>query len=183
VTFVLLIGCANIANLLLARAAAREKEMAVRTAMRASRSRLLAQLLVQSVTLSAFGGAFGVAGVLWAVAINRALPPNLLPVPEVHVDSAVLWFAAVLALGRALASLAYGVAVHDPATFALRGGCAHHGCTRGLRHPRTPRRTRGSHGRAEARVAGAAEMNCPSCGYSAADLPIPAFARETGCSR
>ena len=108
VAFVLLIACANIANLLLARAAAREKEMAVRTAMGASRRRLLAQLLVESVTLSACGGAAGVAGAFWAVrAVNRALPPNLLPVPEVHLDAAVLWFAAGLTI---VTGLLFGIA-------------------------------------------------------------------------
>jgi putative ABC transport system permease protein len=108
VAFVLLIACANIANLLLARAAAREKEMAVRTAMGASRRRLLAQLLVESVTLSACGGAAGVAGAFWAVrAVNRALPPNLLPVPEVHLDASVLWFAAGLTV---ITGLLFGIA-------------------------------------------------------------------------
>ena len=108
VAFVLLIACANIANLLLARAAAREKEMAVRTAMGASRSRLLRQLLVESVTLSAAGGATGILAAFWAVrAVNRALPPNLLPVPEVHVDAAVLWFAAGVTI---LTGLLFGIA-------------------------------------------------------------------------
>src|SRR5262249_45849905 len=95
VVCVLLIACANIANLLLARAAAREKEIAIRTAMGASRSRLLRQLLVESLTLSSLGGALGIAIAVWAVrAINRALPPNLLPVPDVGVDRTVLLFAS-----------------------------------------------------------------------------------------
>jgi len=94
---VLLIACANLANLLLARAAARQQEMATRTALGAGRSRLLRQLLVESVVLSAAGGAAGLVGASWAVgAINRALPPNTLPVPEIHLDLNVLLFAAGL---------------------------------------------------------------------------------------
>jgi putative ABC transport system permease protein len=94
VVFVLLIACANIANLLLARAAARQNEMAVRTSIGASRSQLLRQLLVESVALSIAGGAAGLLGAVWAVrAINHALPPNTLPVPAVEIDASVLWFA------------------------------------------------------------------------------------------
>jgi putative ABC transport system permease protein len=108
VTFVLLIACANIANLLLARAAARQKEIAVRTAMGASRRRLLAQLLIESTAFSVVGGAAGIAGCLWAVrGINAALPPNLLPVPDIQVDGLVLAFAACLTL---LTGLLFGIA-------------------------------------------------------------------------
>jgi putative ABC transport system permease protein len=97
VGFVLLIACANIANLLLARAAARQQELATRTALGAGRGRLLRQLLLESVVLSSAGGAAGLLGAFGAVrAINRALPPNSLPVPEVHVDLSVLLFAVGL---------------------------------------------------------------------------------------
>jgi len=94
VAFVLLIACANIANLLLARAANRQNEMAVRTAIGGSRSQLVRQLLIESVMLSITGGVAGLLGAFWAVrVINHALPPNTLPIPAVEMDGTVLWFA------------------------------------------------------------------------------------------
>jgi putative ABC transport system permease protein len=100
---VLLIAAANVANLLLARAASRQKEIAVRTAIGASRGRLLRQLLVESVVLSAIGGAVGLIAALWGVdAINSLMPPNLLPVPDVRIDTTVLLFALGLTLATGL---------------------------------------------------------------------------------
>ena len=108
VGFVLLIACANIANLLLARSATRQREMAARTALGASRARLVRQVLVESVVLSTVGGAAGILGAIWAVqVIQRALPPNVLPVPNVPVDATVLAFAAGLTV---LTGLLFGVA-------------------------------------------------------------------------
>jgi len=93
VAFVLLIACANIANLLLSRAAARQKEMAVRTALGATRTRLIRQLLVESVALALLGGGAGLLGAVGAVRLlTRSLPAGTLPIPDVGVDANVLWF-------------------------------------------------------------------------------------------
>jgi putative ABC transport system permease protein len=100
---VLLIASANVANMLLARAGSRQKEIAVRTAMGASRARLLRQLLVESLVLSALGGILGVIAALWGVdAITAVMPANLLPVTEVHVDLTVLVFAVGLTIATGL---------------------------------------------------------------------------------
>ena len=108
VSFVLLIACANIANLLLSRTAARQQELAVRTASGASRARLLRQLLVESVMLSLGGGIIGIAAAFWAVgAIAHTLPADALPVPGVRVDATVLWFALAMTL---ITGLLFGIA-------------------------------------------------------------------------
>jgi putative ABC transport system permease protein len=100
---VLLIASANVANLLLARAASRQQEIAVRTALGASRGRLLRQLLVESLARSTIGGAIGLLAALWGVdAINAVMPANLLPVPDVGIDATVLWFALGLTVATGL---------------------------------------------------------------------------------
>ena len=99
VALVLLIACANIANLLLARAASRQKEMAVRTAIGATRGQLIRQLLVESVMLALVGGGAGLLGATAAVrALVRSLPEGTLPIPDVGVDTTVLWFCIGLTI-------------------------------------------------------------------------------------
>jgi putative ABC transport system permease protein len=100
---VLLIACANVANLLLSRAIAREKELALRTAIGATRGRLMGQLLVESVVLSVVGGLAGLGLAMAGVRIlNASLPPNVLPALAIGVNGGVLTFTALLSVGTGL---------------------------------------------------------------------------------
>src|SRR5436190_1072910 len=94
VGFVLLIACANVANLLLARSAARRKEIAIRAAMGASRSRVLRQVLTESILLSAIGGVAGLFLSIWLTDVLMSMLPEGAPrIEQVGIDYRVLTFA------------------------------------------------------------------------------------------
>jgi putative ABC transport system permease protein len=108
VAFVLLIACANVANLLLARASARGRELVVRAAVGAGRLRLVRQMLTESIVLALVAGIGGVIVARWGVSALLALaPPDLPRLGEVTVDVSALAFALAISL---LASLIFGLA-------------------------------------------------------------------------
>jgi putative ABC transport system permease protein len=109
VAFVLLIACANVANLLLSRATARQQELGIRLALGAGRARLLRQLLAESLVLSLAGGVAGLALSWWLLAFLRVTAAERLPIQRlelVHIDPAVLTFALVASI---VSGLAFGI--------------------------------------------------------------------------
>jgi putative ABC transport system permease protein len=119
VTFVLLVACANVSSLLLARAAGREKEIGIRTAIGASRWRLARQLLTESALLAVVGGGIGVVLAVWATnVLLAASPANLLDMQSAPIDWRVLAFACGITL---IAGLLFGFL---PSYISARGAIA-----------------------------------------------------------
>jgi len=112
VAFVLLIACANVANLLLSQGVAREREMAIRTAVGATRGRILRQLLTESLLLAGLGGAIGIVLAYWTIPlIATVVPPHTsfftrIQDAGIHLNSTVLAFSALLSM---LSSVLFGV--------------------------------------------------------------------------
>jgi putative ABC transport system permease protein len=108
VVFVLLIACVNVANLFLARSAARAREIAVRQACGASSQRLVRQMLTESFVLAVFGGGLGIAaGALGIQGLRRLVPTNILQGAVITMDRGVLLFSAAMVV---LVAVAFGLA-------------------------------------------------------------------------
>jgi putative ABC transport system permease protein len=139
VAFVLLIACVNVANILLAKAAGRRREMAVRAAVGAARGRLAGQMLTESLVLAAIGGAAGLVVAWWGIALLRQLTPEgvpLLGLSHLRLEPRVVLFTAALSLvtGALFGFLpAWHLASQDVNASLKDGGRSPAGVRRGLR--------------------------------------------------
>ncbi|MCI0389073.1 MAG: ABC transporter permease [Acidobacteria bacterium] len=103
ISLVLVIACANLANLLLVRAEGRRQELAIRTALGASRGRIAAQLFFESLILAVFGGLFGLGLAYWALRVLVAMAPQDLPrLHEIGVDGNTVLFTLAVSVGASL---------------------------------------------------------------------------------
>ena len=103
VSFVLLIACANVANLLLTRAAARRQELAIRTALGAGRARIIRQMLTESLVLAVIGGAAGLGLAAWGIAALQWLAPSNVPrLDQIGIDAAVIAYTSLAVIVTAL---------------------------------------------------------------------------------
>src|SRR5580658_34770 len=139
-TFVLLIACANLASLLLARGSGRQREMALRSALGASRVRLFRQGLVESCLLAAVGGALGIVLAAAGVQLLRSFAPADAPrLNEINLDSTLLWFSLLTSL---VAGVLFGIvparraARMDPMEALKEGAGANLGAARSARQSR-----------------------------------------------
>ena len=98
VAIVLLIACANVANLLLSRSSARAQEISIRLSLGATRARLIRQLLTESILLAALGGAFGILGARWGVELLASMVTGSTSIVKSSVDARVLLFTVVVSL-------------------------------------------------------------------------------------
>jgi putative ABC transport system permease protein len=107
VAFLLLIACANVANLMLARASSRQSEMAIRSAMGASRGRLIAQLLTEAAVLAGIGGAVGIAVAVWGLeALKHFATNNVQELLHAQIDG---WALAFVLVVSALSGILFGL--------------------------------------------------------------------------